>query len=89
MRGLRSAINSASGPGIGSGTESAALASARSELKRLTSLGGEFDGLSFEDDLASDAVIRLEVQVSQLTVSGGEDALSAAEAELESLSRIV
>ena len=80
---LRSSIYTAAGPDA-SGTESAALASARSELQRLTSLGGEFDSLSFEADLASDAVIRLEVQVSQLTVSGGEDALSAAEAELES-----
>jgi len=80
---LRSSINTASGPENGSGTESAALASARSELERLTSLGGEFDSLSFEADLASDAVIRLEAQVSQLVVSGAEDALSAAETELE------
>lgn len=79
---LRSSIYTASGPDA-SGTESAALASARSELARLTSLGGEFDSLSFEADLASDAVARLETQVSQLSIVGSEDALSAAEAELE------
>ena len=78
---LRSSIYTASGPDA-SGTESAALASARTELQRLTSLGSEFDSLSFEADLASDAVIRLEAQVSQLAVFDAEDALSAAEAEL-------
>lgn len=78
---LRSSIYTASGPDS-SGTESAALASARSELARLTSLGGEFDSLSFEADLASDAVVRLEAQVTQLSVFDAEDALSSAEAEL-------
>ena len=79
---LRSSIYTSSDANDQPASESAALSSARSELDRLTSLGGEFDRLAFEAGLAEAAVRQLESQVSQLAVSGSPEALAAAESEL-------
>ena len=56
---------------------------ARAELGRLTALEPEYNRLKFEVDLAQSTVSRLESLVSSLEISGSEDDVASARAQLE------
>ncbi len=74
-------ISSSASQPVAPGADGPALAAARQELSRLTSLEPQYNQLTFDQGLAQSSVARLQQRVSDLQIAGSRDAAALADAQ--------